>query len=115
MATLPVSAKGSLLMLSEWVVAENRIAYHIPDRAALQAVVDKLAGDKVGYRVKMRKDPNNSIVQDFVAGKALGTPREAAIRRAEWVAEHPFPPKAAGRKVRLLLCPFLLPFSPHAV
>lgn len=74
----------------------------------------KLAGGKVGYRVKMRKDPNNSKVQDFVAGRALGTAREAAIRRAEWVAENPFPPKAAGRKVHLPLCPFLFPISSHA-
>ena len=77
----------------------------------LDVVPAKLAGDKVGYRVKMRKDPNNSKVQDFVAGKALGTAREAAIRRAEWVAGNPFPPKAAGRKVCLPLCPILFPIS----
>ena len=80
----------------------------------LDVVPAKLAGDKVGYRVKMRKDPNNSKVQDFVAGKALGTAREAAIRRAEWVAGNPFPPKAAGRKVRLPLCPFISAISSHA-
>ena len=36
---------------------------------------------------------------------------DAAIRRAEFVAEHPFPPKAVGRKVCCLCCPFayLLP------
>ena len=77
----------------------------------LDVVEAKLSGGRVGYRVKMRKDPNNSKAQDFVAGKALGAPREAAIRRAEWVAENPFPPKASGRKVRLPLCPILFPIS----
>ena len=28
-----------------------------------------------------------------------GIPRDAAIRRAEYVAENPFPPKDPGRKV----------------
>ena len=77
----------------------------------LDVVPAKLAGDKVGYRVKMCKDPNNSKAQDFVAGKALGTPREAAIRRAEWITKNPFPPKAHGRKMRLPLCPILFPIS----
>ena len=53
----------------------------------------------MGYNVKMRLDPNNSKVQAILKGGAVPTPREAAIRRAEFVAEHPFPPKAAGRKV----------------
>ena len=70
-----------------------------------------LSGGRMGYRVKMRKDPNNSKAQDVVAGKALGTPCEAAIRRAEWTAEIPFPSKAHGRKVRLPLCPVLFPIS----
>ena len=46
----------------------------------LDVVPKELAGDKVGYYVKMRKDPNNSKLQSFVAGKALDSPREAAIR-----------------------------------
>ena len=70
-------------------------------------VTANLARGRVGYHVKMRKDPNNSKVQDRVAGEALASPREAAIRRAEWIAENPFPPKAAARKVRQPLCPFL--------
>ena len=75
----------------------------------LDVVPKKLAGDKVGYHVKMpgRKDPNNSGAQDTLPGKALDTPREAAIRRAEWIAEHPFPPKAeAARCARPLPHPF---------
>ncbi len=65
----------------------------------LDVVVAKLAGGKPGYRVKMRLDPNNSKAQDFLKGSALPTPRAAAIRRAEHVAENPFPPKEEGRKV----------------
>ena len=99
--------------LGNWLQLERSEANN-KGHGWLDVVPKRLAGDKVGYHVKMRKDPNNSKAQDFVAGKALGTPREAAIRRAEWVAEHPFPPKDAGRKVRLLMCPFLFPFSPRA-
>jgi hypothetical protein len=40
----------------------------------LDVVQANLAGGRVGYRVKMRMDPNNSKVQDFVKGAALGTP-----------------------------------------
>ena len=70
-----------------------------------QDVVDaKLAGGKEGYRVKMRLDPNNSKAQDFLKGKALPTAREAAIRRAEYMAEHPFPPRKAGLKVCCPCC-----------
>ena len=68
-------------------------------------VPKKLARGKVGYNVKMRLDPENSSVQSFLKGGAVASPRAAAIRRAEFVAEHPFPPKAAGRKV---CCPCYL-------
>ena len=59
----------------------------------------ELARGRVGYRVKMRKDPNNSKAQDWVKGIAMPTPRDAAIRRAEYVAENPFPPKDPGRRL----------------
>ena len=74
----------------------------------------KLAQGRAGYRVKMRKDPNNSKAQDLVKGAAVSTPREAAIRRAEFVAENPFPPKDPGRKV---CCPMpycLDPLTPNS-
>ena len=85
--------------LGKWLQLERSEA-SLKGGGWLDVVPKKLAGDKVGYHVKMRKDPNNSGAQDTLPGKALDTPREAAIRRAEWIAEHPFPPKAAGRKVR---------------
>ena len=72
----------------------------------LDVVDAKLAGGKKGYRIKMRLNPNNSKAQDFLKGCALPTPRAAAIRRAEYVAENPFPPKEEGRKVCSLCCLF---------
>ena len=72
----------------------------------LDVVDAKLAGGKEGYRVKMRKDPNNSKAQDFAKGAAVSTARAAAIRRVEYLAENPFPPKEEGRKVCCLSCPF---------
>ena len=84
--------------LGKWLQLERSEA-NLKGGGWLDVVPKKLAGDKVGYHVKMRKDPNNSGAQDTLPGKALDSPREAAIRRAEWISEHPFPPKAAGRKV----------------
>ena len=47
-------------------------------------ILAKLAGDRTGHCVMMlNKDPNYSKTQDLVAGRAVDTPREAAIRCAK--------------------------------
>ena len=97
--------------LGKWLQLERSEA-SLKGGGWLDVVPKKLAGDKVGYHVKMRKDPNNSGAQDTLPGKALDTPREAAIRRAEWIAEHILSRRRplAARCARAL-CPILFRIS----
>ena len=62
--------------LGKWLQLERSEA-SLKGGGWLDVVPKKLAGDKVGYHVKMCKDPNNSRAQDTLPGKALDTPREA--------------------------------------
>ena len=68
-----------------------------------QDVVPKeLSKGRTGYRVKMRLDPENSNDQTYIKGVTRDTPREAAIWRAQYIHDNPFPPKQPGnKKVRL--------------
>ena len=66
----------------------------------------ELAGGRWGYRVKMNTDPENTIGQTYIKGNSRGTAREAAIWRAQYIFDNPFPAKRPETtKVRPARCP----------
>ena len=61
-------------------------------------VPKKMGRGRTGYRVKMCIDPENCTKQTYIPGDTVDEPRKAAVWRAQYMYDHPFPAKRPNTK-----------------